>query len=219
MGAGDDSFTWDPGEGSDTLEGQAGTDTMVFNGAAVAEKFDVAANGGRVRFTRDVANIVMDLDDVERTDLNALGGADALTVHDLSGTDMAAVASDLGAADGAADTVTAEATNGDDVIAVNGSAGEASVNGLAARVDVSSAEAANDRLTVKALAGDDAVEASGLAADAVKLTADGGDGDDVLIGGLGADTLLGAAGDDVLLGGPGQDILDGGTGDNILIQD
>ena len=51
------------------------------------------------------------------------------------------------------------------------------------------------------------------------LTADGGDGDDVLIGGAGNDTLLGGAGDDVLIGGPGLDVLDGGPGDNILIQD
>ena len=36
----------------------------------------MSANGGRVRFTRDVANIVMDLDDIETVDLNALGGAD-----------------------------------------------------------------------------------------------------------------------------------------------
>ena len=51
------------------------------------------------------------------------------------------------------------------------------------------------------------------------LTANGGDGNDVLIGDLGDDTLLGGAGDDVLIGGPGQDVLDGGTGNNILFQD
>ena len=50
------------------------------------------------------------------------------------------------------------------------------------------------------------------------LTANGGDGDDVLIGSAGNDILNGGAGDDVLNGGPGQDILDGGTGNNILIQ-
>ena len=61
------------------------------------------------------------------------------------------------------------------------------------------------------------VDASGLAADSILLTADGGDGSDVLIGGAGADTLLGGAGDDVLIGGPGADILDGGTGDNVVI--
>ena len=90
--------------------------------------------------------------------------------------------------------------------------------GLAAQVNITGAEAANDRLTVNALGGDDVVDASGLSAGAIALTADGGDGDDVLIGGDGNDTLLGGAGDDVLIGGPGQDILDGGPGDNILIQ-
>src|SRR5439155_13094873 len=32
LGAGDDTFQWDPGDGSDTVEGQAGFDTLVFNG-------------------------------------------------------------------------------------------------------------------------------------------------------------------------------------------
>ena len=49
------------------------------------------------------------------------------------------------------------------------------------------------------------------------LTANGGDGDDVLIGSAGNDTLIGGAGDDVLIGGGGQDILDGGPGNNIVI--
>ena len=71
---------------------------------------------------------------------------------------------------------------------------------------------------VQALAGDDVVEASGLAAGAIRLTADGGDGNDVLIGSAGNDTLRGGTGDDVLIGGAGLDILDGGPGDNILIQ-
>jgi len=49
------------------------------------------------------------------------------------------------------------------------------------------------------------------------LTANGGDGDDVLIGSPGNDTLSGGNGDDVLIGGGGQDILDGGPGNNILL--
>ena len=35
MGAGDDTFVWNPGDGSDTVEGQDGNDTMQFNGANV----------------------------------------------------------------------------------------------------------------------------------------------------------------------------------------
>src|SRR4051794_11551637 len=80
MGAGDDSFQWDPGDGNDVIEGQDGTDTMLFNGANINEKMDVSANGGRVRFTRDVANIVMDLNDVESIVAKTLGGADTFTV-------------------------------------------------------------------------------------------------------------------------------------------
>jgi Ca2+-binding RTX toxin-like protein len=222
MGAGDDTFTWDPGDGSDVIEGQDGRDTMRFNGANVAERIELSANGGRLRFTRDVASIVMDTDDVERVEFNALGGADTVTVDNLSGTDVDDVHLELqgapGAGDGAADRVVVNATPGDDVVSVTGSAGSVSVLGLAARVDIAHAEPASDALAVNLLAGDDVLDASGLAADTLALTGDGGDGDDVLLGGFGADTFLGQAGDDVLLGGPGQDVLDGGPGNNVVIQ-
>ena len=85
-------------------------------------------------------------------------------------------------------------------------------------VTITGAEAANDRLSVNASAGDDVVEATGLAAGAIAFTADGGQGDDVLLGGAGNDILLGGDGDDVLIGGPGFDTLDGGSGNNIVIQ-
>jgi Ca2+-binding RTX toxin-like protein len=220
MGAGDDRFVWDPGDGNDTIEGQDGSDRMLFNGANVSENFDVSANGGRVRFVRNVANITMDLDNVERVDTNALGGADTLTVNDLSGTDLTDVDVDLGATDdGAADKIVATGTNGDDVVVATGSAGAARVLGLAAAVGVRHANAAQDDLTIDALAGDDVIEGSGLAANAIHLTGDGGAGDDVLIGGAGPDTLSGGVGDDTLIGGPGQDTLDGGPGDNVVIQD
>ena len=65
LGAGDDTFVWNPGDGSDTVEGQDGADTLLFNGANIAEHIDISANGGRARFTRDVAAITMDMNDVE----------------------------------------------------------------------------------------------------------------------------------------------------------
>ena len=46
------------------------------------------------------------------------------------------------------------------------------------------------------------------------FTANGGDGNDILIGSPGNDTLSGGAGDDILIGNGGQDVLDGGTGNN-----
>ena len=225
LGAGDDTFQWNPGDGSDTVEGQDGSDTLLFNGANIAENINISANGGRVRFTRDVASIVMDINDVERVDFNARGGADTIAVNDLTGTAVTEVNLDLagvpgsGTGDALPDTVIVNGTNGDDVIQVIGDASGTSAVGLAAQVNITGAEAANDRLTINALAGDDVVEASGLAAGAIQLVADGGDGNDVLIGGAGNDTLAGGTGDDVLMGGPGADVLDGGDGDNILIQD
>jgi Ca2+-binding RTX toxin-like protein len=222
MGAGDDTFRWDPGDGSDIVEGQDGADAMQFNGANIAEKFDVSANGQRVRFTRDVGSIVMDMNGVETLNLNSLGGVDALNVNDLGGTTMTSVNDDLsngaGAGDGAADTVTVNATNGADVVSASGSAGRATVTGLAANVSVRGAEPANDRLAIDELDGDDVLEGSGLAADTLPLNAgDGGNGDDVLIGGAGNDTLRGGNGDDVLIGGAGQDVLDGGPGSNVVL--
>ena len=220
LGAGDDTFRWDPGDGSDTVEGQAGADTMAFNGANINERMDVSANGGRVRFTRDVANIVMDLNDVETIAVKALGGADVLTVNDLSGTDVTSVATDLNATaggdDGAADNVIVDGTAGDDVAIVSGGGTAAQVSGLAARSTVTGA-GVGDRVTVAEGAGDDVGDASVMTAGPLQLTLDGGDGADILIGGAGNDTLLGGAGDDVLIGGPGQDILDGGTGNNVVL--
>jgi Ca2+-binding RTX toxin-like protein len=219
MGNGDDTFTWDPGDGSDTIDGQNGSDTMRFNGANVAETVTLSANGSRLRFFRNVASITMDTTSVERVDFNALGGADAVTVGDLSGTDVGTVNLDLGANDGQPDSVHVDGSGGRDRVDVTGAAGTVSVTGLAAAVNVANAEPANDTLAIETAAGDDSVDASGLAASSVKLTENGGDGDDTLVGSAGDDTLFGEAGDDLLIGGPGSDVLDGGAGSNVLIQD
>jgi Ca2+-binding RTX toxin-like protein len=164
----------------------------------------------------------MDLNDVETINVKALGGADLLTVDDLSGTDVTNVAGNLaapgGGDDAAADNVVVNATNGDDVVNVAGTGPNVQVNGLASRVTVSGAVAGSDRLTVSGRAGDDVIDASPLAANSILLTEDGGDGDDILLGGAGDDTLLGGAGDDVILGGAGNDTIDGGPGGNVVIQ-
>jgi Ca2+-binding RTX toxin-like protein len=222
LGAGDDLFVWNPGEGSDIVEGQAGSDTLLFNGANVNENIDISANGSRARLFRDVGNVTMDLNGVERIQLNALGGADNITVNDLTGTDVQQVAIDLASppgstmGDGQVDTVVINATNGDDAITVTNNNGVVTVSGLAAEVTISGFEA-TDRIVINGLGGDDVIEASGLGT-AMLFTANGGDGDDVLIGSAGNDILNGGAGDDVLIGGPGQDVLDGGPGNNIVIQ-
>jgi Ca2+-binding RTX toxin-like protein len=216
LGAGDDTFVWNPGDGSDTVEGGKGTDTLAFNGANISETINISANGGRVLFTRDVAAIAMDLNGVEHVDFNALGGADNITVGDLSGTGVSQVDLDLGANDGAADTVTINATGGNDVITVTEHDGIITVSGLGQDINITDA-GAGDRIVINGLDGDDVITASGLRG-GIQLVANGGNGDDVLIGSSGNDTLAGGAGDDVLIGGGGLDILDGGTGNNVVIQ-
>ena len=177
-GGGSDTFVWDPGDGSDVVEGQEGADTMVFNGAG-AEQVDLSANGNRLRFFRTQGTITMDTRGVERVDFNALGGADTVTVNDLSGTDVTSVNVDLagtiggGAGDGSADRVVVNATNGNDAIAVTGDAGGVKASGLAATIGVLRSEGASDRLEINTLAGADTVESGGLAPGAVQLFVDG----------------------------------------------
>jgi Ca2+-binding RTX toxin-like protein len=226
-GAGNDIFLWGPGDGNDLVEGQDGFDALQFDGTDDNEQIGLSASDGRLQVTRDVDNVTLDVHGVERINISPVGGADTITVNDLSGTDVAEVNIDLvgfdGGGDGQADTVIVNGTNQDDNIRVaqDTIAGDVdtSVVGLAARVNIHGAEAGTDRLIVDARNGNDTVDASGLPADAILLTEDGGNGDDVLIGGEGDDTLLGGNGDDTLIGGPGQDVLDGGRGRNHLVQD
>jgi Ca2+-binding RTX toxin-like protein len=179
LGAGSDTFIWDPGDGSDTIEGQAGADTMLFNGANGDEQVDLSANGNRLRFFRTQGNITMDTAGVERVDFNALGGVDVTTINDLTATDVSRVnvelAGALGSAtgDGKADRVIVNATNGNDTIDVSGDAETIKVSGLAAAVQILHSQVANDRLEVNTLTGTDNVASVGLAAGAIQLLVDG----------------------------------------------
>ena len=163
MGLGDDTFIWDPGDGSDTVEGQSGSDTMVFNGSSGNELFAAAPNGSRVRFTRSLGTIVMDLDDVESIDLRALGGTDSTTINDMTGTDLRRVSVDLAevlggsAADGVADTVTVVGTAAVDSIAATLAGATINVAGLQATTDVTHVDPTLDRLVIDSGAGEDIV--------------------------------------------------------------
>ncbi|WP_428659275.1 beta strand repeat-containing protein [Reyranella sp.] len=224
LGAGDDVFQWDPGDGNDTIEGQAGTDRLLFNGANINENIDISANGGRVRFTRDIANIVLDLDDVETLEHRALGGADNVRIHDLSGTDTTLVKVDLAATiggsvgDAQADRVSVDGTAGADTVTVTAAGGVISVGGLAAAVQISNAEAGNDRLVLNGLGGNDTIDAGGLAVGVVQLTIDAGAGNDLVTGSQGVDAVLGGEGDDRVVDKDfvNFDVHDGGTGTDTI---
>jgi Ca2+-binding RTX toxin-like protein len=75
LGAGNDTFVWNPGDASDLVDGQDGSDRLVFNGANIVENLDVSANGDHIRLTRDVGNVTMDVHGVETIDLAARAAA------------------------------------------------------------------------------------------------------------------------------------------------
>ena len=60
--------------------------------------------------------------------------------------------------------------------------------------------------------GDDFLNGAGTS---VPITADGGDGNDILLGGNGDDILIGGNGADLLVGGGGNDVLIGGSGSRV----
>ena len=164
LGNGRDSFRWDPGDGSDVVEGQNGTDTLDFNGAAADEIMSLSPNGTRSLFLRDVANIRMDMDGVERLDLTTLGGVDTVTVDDMSGTDFRRADVDLsgpvGGGDGAGDTVNVNGTAGADRIRVVTDAARVDVKGLATKVRLTGSETI-DQLKISTLDGNDTVRIDG----------------------------------------------------------
>ena len=161
LGAGDDRFQWDPGDGSDTVEGQGGNDQLDFNASNASEEIEVSANVDRVKLTRNVGSITMDVDGIEHVALRMLGGADTVTVNDLARTGVKSVDVDLaaiaGGGDGAQDSVVVNGTDGRDVAQLTRSGDRVSVAGLAAEIGIVGSEGLNDTLRIQTLDGNDDV--------------------------------------------------------------
>jgi Ca2+-binding RTX toxin-like protein len=180
LGAGRDSFQWDPGDGSDVVNGDAGTDTLVFNGANGAETMSLSPNGGQSVFLRDPGTIRMDMDDVEQLDLFALGGVDEVTINDMTGTGFRLANVDLsavgGGGDAAADLVTVNGTNVADRIDVDADGAAVDVDGLRTEIRITGAENPSDRLQVNSLDGNDRVDVADEAAALIGVAVDLGGG-------------------------------------------
>ena len=172
MGADDDTFVWNPGDDNDVVEGQAGSDLLLFNGSNVGEIVTLSANGGRVLFQRNVATVVMDLDDVETVRFNAFGGADAVQVNDPTGTDLAAVEVDLnatlGGGDAATDLVSVFGTASNDVYAATLVRDGLALARVGIAVSIFGPEPALDVVVVNGLAGDDVLVGDAAAAATVQ---------------------------------------------------
>jgi Ca2+-binding RTX toxin-like protein len=230
---GDDRFIWNPGDGNDTVLGGRGSDTLEFNGSEDVETFTVSGNDdGEVQLLRDVGNIRMDLNQVEAIELNALGGDDVIDASALHASDVDLIVNGgtgndqaiLGAGDDdfiwnpgdGSDFV--DGRDGTDTLVFNGAdAPEVftisdSTEGVQLFRDVGNIQMDLEnveRVEVNGLGDDDVIDGSGLTKP-VELSADGGDGADLVTGGWGDDVLAGGAGTDTLDGGQGNDLLTGG---------
>jgi len=183
LGGGEDTFLWNPGDGSDDTDGGGCRDTLLFNGANLAEIMSLSAVGHTAVFTRNLGNIVMNNDKVEVLDLHALGGADVVTVNDVIGTDMReadidlSAAGDGGASDAAADLVTVNGTDQRDLVDVAAQGTQVDVSGLQPETLISgSATADGDQLQVNTGDGNDRVTVDPGAQALIGVTVDLGPG-------------------------------------------
>ncbi|MGH2948921.1 MAG: calcium-binding protein [Solirubrobacteraceae bacterium] len=79
-GNGNDVLVWNPGDGSDVMDGEAGADDIEVNGGSAGETFTAVPNGDRVRFDRvNPGPFNLDIGTAERLVLNANGGDDTFT--------------------------------------------------------------------------------------------------------------------------------------------
>jgi Ca2+-binding RTX toxin-like protein len=120
-GDGDDTMIWNPGDGSEPIDGEAGLDTFVFNGGAGVDTMTYTGNGARVTFFRNPGAITMDIGTTENLVVNALAGNDVVTggagLNGLITTTINGGDND--------DTL----TGGDGVDIINGEAGNDTLNG------------------------------------------------------------------------------------------
>ena len=178
---GADRFAWDPGDGSDTVDGGGGSDALDFNGSNIGETIDISANADRVSLTRNIASIAMDLGGIEELGVDVVGGTDAITVGDLSGTSVEVADVDLtasvGGGDASEDTVTVNGTAKRDQVIVARSGAQVIATGLPVETRVSGSEATLDTLRLSTLGGDDLVAFEDAIDDLIKPVIDlGADG-------------------------------------------
>ena len=215
LGIGNDTFIWDPGDGSDFVNGDAGQDLLLFNGSNANENITITPNGSRAFFLRDVGSVSMDTDTVETMIYNAFGGTDNILIGNMIGTDVTRVIVNLaaatGGADGLADTVTVNATGlGDNVTVTMNASGAILVNGLFTVVEIRNFDA-KDRLIINTGAGDDVINASALDPDIV-FQVNAGDGNDTLTGHDGIDIFECGLGVNSVFVSPGNDYVSSAGG-------
>jgi Ca2+-binding RTX toxin-like protein len=223
-GEGNDTFAWVPGDSNDRIDGSLGSDALVFNAAIIAEKLEFSANGNRLRIQRDVAGIVLDIAGIERVDCEARGGSDSIVVRSLTGTDVQQLNLDLEGLDNSnvpdaqPDAIVVFGRDGEDNITIAGSGNTLSITGAGPVIYIRNPDAALDTLSVSGVGGNDRINAQNLAVGLLKLSIEGGPGNDTVTGSRGSDSLAGGEDDDTFvwtLGSP-ADLMTGEAGNDTL---
>ncbi|MGD1917886.1 MAG: calcium-binding protein, partial [Pleurocapsa sp.] len=242
-GDGDDRLIWNNGDGSDTIEGDEGYDVTEVNGAVDAgDDFELRANAHRTEFERlNLGNFTLDVDNVERFEINGGGGDDTLNVKDLTGTDVEKVVfnggdgNDYFDASEAHVSVVAKGGNGDDTLIggmgddlilggngndlTDGGAGSDTADfsdidfEITANLEHGVAQYNVNGVVVE----DQLVSIENLNGSALNDYFTGDDLANIFQGGDGVDTLEGLGGNDTITGDKGDDLKIGGDGDDRLI--
>jgi hypothetical protein len=194
-----------------TLLGGEGSDTLSFRGSAADDVLDVAAAASVALL--GVNGGYSTVESVEKVVTHALGGADRITVGDLTATGVTDVRVEP-ADDGQTDLVTVNGSPTTDQIVATGAPGGVAVNGLAAAVTLVDVDADQDVLTVAGLGGDDVIDASSIPAGVIKSAVNGGLGLDLIRGTQGSDAVTGGDGNDHVYLGGGDDVFSWFAGDD-----
>ena len=200
------SSTFDAGTGNDFVLAGAGDDTIVWfannSGSTDGRDFvDGGTNAAGDTFQVNGNN------SSETYNVYAVaGGQNADLASTLDTTFNAATEIVITRTVGSTTTVVAELDNIEE-LTVTPSGGTDAVNMIGDFTGILNL----NTLTVSGGAGADTIDVSAVTSQH-RLVAQGGDGNDNLLGGLGDDTLDGGAGADTLSGGAGNDMLNGGAG-------
>ena len=221
-----DIFTWNPGDGSDFLDGgDDAADILNFNGTAGPDTFFLQPAGNATHNNVILGGANVDTHGVEQINVNGLAGADTFNVADLFTTEVKEVNLNAGPVDAAVDAINISGRNVSDTVTVSAAGGVVSVVGLRYDVEILAASAGDaDRLTVLGRGGNDTLKANDGVEAQIAITLDGGLGDDfvsgdaILVGGDGNDTIIGGSGPDTLIGDGSSDLAVGLTALNQLVR-
>ena len=218
LDVGDDLFQWKPGDASDEVHGEGGTDTARVTGSKANEDFTIVPGGFGSHVLSNALGANLDLR-MERLELLTLDGADTVVLNDLGVGGFEQIVIDLAAtiggktADSKIDTVAVLGTDDVDDIVLSASGNKIAVAGLFTGITIDHA-GKTDQLTIQAGIGADEIDASAVAAGKIALAIKGQDGDDTVVGSAGNDTVEGGDGNDLAFLGLGNDVFIWNAGDD-----